>query len=583
MKVIEPGNIHLVNYWQQQFDQRKELTKENAELYNNKTFEDVENYTATSLKGVDNNLGVTANKERDLFEQTFISQGLRNDPAGTKLQKSRMPVPPKNSVLDLDFDSVQSRKYYETNYDVETSKAVAQAKQFLQSDDAVELLGGKENRKTVTEAVQKSVALQRGQSFTTDKLAKTVIKFLNPLQGKAVRIALASIAQLPKQYISIGFNTMVNLGTDFGLFAKALGVSNKLQLFDQFNIGLRGETKAGYNKEVDTGEIERALVGNNREKIGAAVGKKASQLSEFLMSGLVKSDISVARTSWLAFYMQSLKQQGVDVRKVDWQNEHLSPNMKAAAYAEQMVSRNQNPNDASSMANIYKQDKSGWLTLIRNVILPFSSFSVNMRMRMTNDVQKLFTASTKEGKKEAAKSLLATATEQAAFNALKVFFIGQLTTFGAKAVAKALGFDDDDDEEKKKQEAEKRKKKWLANTASDLFFSGMGSGTQSLMQDGINKINQLLATKVDEEGNKVFVPDLFYTPDKTWLDGLGMYSIAPKKVMDVLKDGKLLTYGADKVTKGGFKPETERVDLTPEEQKTMLLIGVIDGLLFWTQ
>jgi hypothetical protein len=227
---------------------------------------------------------------------------------------------------------------------------------------------------------------------------------------------------------------------------------------------------------------------------------------------------------------------------------------------------------------------------MRNVVLPFSSFGVNMRMRMTNDMQKILNGT---AKKEAAFSLAATIAEQLTFNAMKVYLLGMLTTVGANALAKMLGYmdDDDDDEDKEKVtikigekeiDTTKSMKKWVANSFSDLFIGGMGTLTQKGFNESMNAAYKLVATEEYANGYINEFPSLYYVPNQTeadWWDDKGSYAIMPKKVIDVWRHGKLaLTGEIDKVVKGGLEPEYEKVELTQEEQRMHMLIFCIDAL-----
>ena len=140
-----------------------------------------------------------------------------------------------------------------------------------------------------------------------DKIAGSVMM-------KSARLALGSVTQLPKQYLSVLVNTSVNLGTDIPLLFEAYRVSgfrNNLELFDKFNIGLRGSTIAGYNKENAIFADENAGTVDRTKAILYDVNKASKALYDGTMKALELSDVSIARTTWLAFYMKSLKKQGI--------------------------------------------------------------------------------------------------------------------------------------------------------------------------------------------------------------------------------------------------------------------------------
>ena len=103
--------------------------------------------------------------------------------------------------------------------------------------------------------------------------------------------------------------------------------------------------------------------------------------------------------------MQDLKRQGIKLDDINWQTEHENPNLEAAAYAEQQVSRTQNPNDVSSGSSFYR-DSRGTSGFFKNLVLPFSTFVVNAGSH--HDVQKILYGGNKA---EAFKSLVGAAAE----------------------------------------------------------------------------------------------------------------------------------------------------------------------------
>lgn len=444
LQKIEPNNIKLVDFWINKFEERADDVAASSEIYNNKIFERYNNYTATKAKAI-NGSSINAEGE-DIFKATMLSKKLDASPSKTKMNRIKSSVLPANTVYDLDFDSVQGERFYDTNYDLETAPHIAKVRAFFSTPESEKLLGGSRNKKFVMESIKNAVLKQKNKQLQAPELERNIVRAVNILQAKGARIALGSISQLPKQYISVASSTVANLGTDMGLYFQALRVSNKIKLFDQSSIAMRGDTKAGYNHDMDIASIDRSVLGNSFVRNSRQALSTMAKVAETAMSALVKSDVSVARTSWLSYYMQDLKKQGVDINKIDWNKAHEDYNKEAGAYAEQMVSRSQNPNNNTELGSLYRDTKGGSM-ILKNMILPFSSFAVNQRVRMTNDLQKLIKGGNKS---EAARSLAATFLEQGIFNAIKVYALGALTTAGARGLASAFGFWDDQDEKKVK-------------------------------------------------------------------------------------------------------------------------------------
>lgn len=589
---IEPNNIKLVDFWIKKFNERVDEVADSSEIYNNKIFERYNNYTATKAKAVN---GGTINQEQeDIFKVTMSSKKLDASPSKTKLNRIKSGVLPAGTAYDLDFDSVQAERFFDTNYDLETAPAIAKVRAFFDDPASANLLGGEKNKRQIMDGVKQAVLKQKNKQLPAPELERNFVRALNVLQAKGARIALGSISQLPKQYLSVASSTVINLGSDIGLFFKALGISNKIQLFDQSSIAVRGGAKAGYNHDADVAAIERSVSGNNLIRNTREALSGLTKIAETSMSALVNSDVSVARTSWLAYYMQDLKRQGQDISTIEWDKAHESFNPEAAAYAEQMVSRSQNPNNNTELGALYRDTKGGSMVL-KNMLLPFSSFSVNQRVRMTNDMQKLLRGGEKA---EAARSLAATAIETGVFNAIKIYALGTLTTMGARALASMFGFWDDEDEEKSKayEEVEikigesslnvtDKQKRLAGNMMSDYFFSGMGGMTQQAIQKGMNFIYSNIATEnYPNAGKETKSPNLFYIldpvkQDAQWSDW-GMYGITPAQYINATKNAEEAILGTtDQVVKGGMgeKVETETVDITSDEQNMAMLNFVINS------
>jgi hypothetical protein len=592
---LSDDNKKLVDFWQKQYEGIKDRFKESSEIYNNKEFSAIEHgYTSTRMKGVD---GMQpAAEEKNIFEKTFAAKKIDKSPAGTKLKRSTAPNLERGLALDLDFDTVQGDRFYESVYDVETGKALTKASMFFESPEARDILGNERNVHIMRKRIKESVDIQRFSQAKPDVGGAAVEKILTKVQMKGARIALGSLSQFLKQYPSVAFATVVNLGTDAPLFFKALTISNEHKLFEQFNIGERGSTKAGFNKEVDFEGMKKTKFGSSLQSTWSRIGDASSKLTDLIMTPLVKSDVSVARTSWLAYYMQDLKRQGVDINGIDWSRAHEQTNEEAAAYAEQMVSRTQNANDISSMPDLYQRRGGGGI--IKNIFLPFSSFSTNMRAKMTNDLQKILHGGEKG---EAALSLTASLAEQAAFNYVKVYAISTGVTYLYQTLAKAFGVWDDDDEEKAKAKDKiditiaghtvsttDKAKKVFANTFSDFFFSGLGALPQEYLQKGLSAIYAAHATETypDAKGksggpmvnNK---PPLFWSPKldetQTRINGFGLYGGTLQRFIDLYDNFEPSVMGTtDHYDKGGFTPETSKAAISDTEKRVMLITMVVD-------
>jgi len=556
-------NQKIVEFWQQQFADRRETVAENSEIYSNLPFEEVNNYTPitySKLRGVKDQTAAST-----MFDPTFSRRKIDETPAGTKNRRRRYFVlPGQNAVLDLDFDSATADRFYETNYDVETNKAKAQIRMFLDNKNATTVLGTPQNVDLFRNALSAAAASQKGSSPQITAVERIIEKGANLVAAKSARIALGGLSQLPKQYVSVAARALVNLGSDAPLFLKAWKMGSDYEIFNGLNIGQRGSTKAGYNREADFSRIDRSDFGNNFQQTLGKLDKLAKSFADLSMKALIYSDVKVARTSWLAFYMQSLQEQGIDIANFNPAEAHNNLNEKAAAYAEQQVSRTQNPNDPSSMGQAYHQ-KGALRTLFR-IFAPYSSFATNMRMSMTSDAQKLRFGN-KNVRREAVRSLVATATEAAIFNTIKFYVVGMLTTEIAQFFAQAANMWDDDDEEyDDSTKLSKAGQKVLSGTISDFLSSGMGSAPQTAFNQVANWVIKS-ANGSDEKAPGFFT---VYDPGKygeydysQW----GMFASPLQTAVDAGSQARMAITGQTDKYKGNMFNQTKtRVDIKPEER-----------------
>ena len=559
----QKANLKMVKFWVDKFATYKDLFFEQSDMLNNKPLEDIGNYTATKEKNFD---GVIDDKalEDYLTNRFFGNPSINVKPSGAKNNRVRQRSLGVNKLLNLDFDFIQNDVMHTNLHDLYTSDGVSELRNFFANPNTEKLLGGKHNYDLLKSQMEQTIQHQRGNlQFTNNKAMKALNKGLEVLQAKGARSALASFTQFAKQYLSVSFNLFGNLGTDVDLVIDAIKMSNSSEFFNSKNIGLRGSTKAGFNKE--------SIFRQDDSNLRSAFENNSSQLYELLMKPLEMSDVSIARTSWLAFYMKDLRKRGVKFTTDEIMSEGYKLDEEASAYAEQMVSINQNANDASSMASAFKNTDTA-MQFIKNVFLPFSTFATNQRARMTLDFKNVINGST-EQRKESAKSLVATMAEQAVFNGIKIALNYALTVAGISA-SKMIGLIDDDDEERaKKFLKEGLWNKFKMNTINDMFFTGMGSLTEKGLQTVTNE-----AFKITDNKPPFFIFDGSNEPGIT--SDWGVYSSGVKLYYNFGNDIYKLAKPYKTVVGGGYETKIVEIDgeLPKEARNAYALNLVIDGL-----
>jgi hypothetical protein len=156
----------------------------------------------------------------------------------------------------------------------------------------------------------------------------------------------------------------------------------------------------------------------------------------------------VGTVSWFSYYKKSLKQQGLSTN-IDWKNHEK--NDKAFAYANSMIDKNQNASDSDLTGNIYSSKKAG-VRIVRNIIAPFSSFTMNSKARIHSDLLNMFNWKSDGAKAslDSLRSLMAGLAEVVAFNTLQK----GIKAFIIYEIASSLFGGDEDDEEYKKLKAQ---------------------------------------------------------------------------------------------------------------------------------
>ena len=253
------------------------------------------------------------------------------------------------------------------------------------------------------------------------------------------------------------------------------------------------------------------------------------------------------------------------------------------------------------MAALFKE--RGIAKLLIRTVMPFSTFSTNMRMRFFNDVEKL-TKGTPEAKKEAMQSLVATGVEQIAFNSIKVYLLQAMIQQPlVTALAQAFGVLGKDEEEDKnykdpvlntawgsRVESSDNATKVLANSFSDFFFSGLGSYSQMIANTGMNKVYGAMVDEEYKDGKISKEPQLYFIPKKM-TDALfdpsewGMYGIAIAKAMETMQNADeaygytdLYYKDNDKNLVASERIKTKKAPIPDEYQRAYAFIFMINAL-----
>ena len=435
----------ITNEWA---SRRDDLADISLNVYNRILGKDI-NYTPDSFTLVEEPSS-TADIGEPIFEGT--REVIYDKETGVLKPKKPSFVLPESRIVNLGFDSQNSRSLNAALTDIYTAEGIQQLKGFVNSDAYSKIIPNKSDRDLITERLRRYIDAKRGVSFIKSS-NEPFIKALNKFSSLAVGRALGGPTQFIKQLTPI-VNTMVNAGpvsTIKGLTLLTNPAVNKFLNNSGYGIANRGIQSLS-SLESSNSKIENAAKTN----LGKAVNQLNKVNQAYLQFFVANPDKFAARASWLSYYTNSLKKQGINPNGIDWNTHKI--NKEAADFAEQQVTRQQNVSDIDLQGEIFNS-KNPFIQFGRKVVLPFANFLLNQKTRMYSDLSTLASkTSTSQDKKTSAKSLGGLAAETIAFNAIGLILLQALD----------LATIEEDDEERKQKMLENRFKGRLGNAIKDI-------------------------------------------------------------------------------------------------------------------
>ena len=355
-------------------------------------------------------------------------------------------------------------------YDAYTSEVWQRMNQFFKTPGAASVVGGSENLDYLNFGLKTLQAAQRREGGgAQDKMDRAVGALIQRARKYASHLALGGIRQFLQQPADQLTNAVVNVGPQ--LVGRSITQVNKARpVLALSSIGDRGELIGGTNwdntLEAEMASLARSLQGGLVDRFDASTEK----IQRAIMFALTKSDVAAARTAWIAYYTKYIEENGGEL--MDWQKEADAIKngdefrREALAYATVNTDVTQGSSDPTKMARIAQHGGNSWQSLAKGVFNPFSSFTIGMRERITNDVADLLYGgnmydengeATPHGERaqRAARSLTATIAANAAFTAIRIYVVKAAITAGAEGLRALMqsAFGGDDDE---KDDAENR-------------------------------------------------------------------------------------------------------------------------------
>lgn len=445
---VDPKNLEAIEYWINKWDAEFDNIYDVALSVYNKQLDRDLNYTPDRFVKLQ-----SYSEPSDILEEDspfLLKNGYTYKKESGSLMKATRPdgIPkdadgnPK-SYIDLSFDSKNANALYEALVDINTAEHIRQADAFFNLKDKYrKIVPDKDDANLLKGRFQSYVRNIRNKNpYDNDEMSKA-IRTLNRISKFGVGQALGGITQPLKQVIPIGLNTIINSGdlkvTNFMLD------KDKMDFVKNSGYGI---ATRGIESQAQIDSLNKKIKQASESK-GQKSIKKLEELNEKMLKiFLVNPDVYIARASWMMYYEQSLKKQGINPAQVDYKNHEL--NKKAADYAQRMVDRQQNISDPELAGDLFT-NKNALTQAFMKTLMPFSSFRVNQSARLGADLATVLDkTATKEDKEIAYRSLTGYAIEMATFR-----YMSRVISMSLGSMAlMALGREEDDDEYEKRLKA----------------------------------------------------------------------------------------------------------------------------------
>lgn len=512
----------------------KELADEtalNTASVHNKAFIPVINYAPSSLKTM----------EAEAAPPEAQRTSAKPVQAGTT-KEARRTMSPAQAYDFKDYLNGMLMAYNETLHDVETSKHLQLFNNVANNPDFVKLVGGTENKNAIINRVISTDKIEKKLGDRTNETIGILNSVMDGVSQIGVTTALGGLDQIALQYPSAAMTSLIMLGKDADLFFATPNKFTNKELEKQVNKILQKNDIAvrGQAHKYELGSTKFDLKSKN--KIARILGKTRKQLGmiqkDWLLKPLILSDVSVAQRSYMAFYLKSLRQQGI--KAVDLATEHEKANepsrKQAAAYASLMISNLQVASTSAGRSAFMQAPDN--MALIRKLIFPFSSFPINTKIRMGRALNKMYSS---PNKAEGWREFMAVFTEAATFASMKIYilpFYYAAVKAGMEAIAGFEAPEEEDDEEEESSKKWRKLKTQMMAEAIPFNVGAVGAyGTPLLINQLNYRLTETEARTVNEFLNDMGDDPMFIKMQNfnkyNEFSGFGQYGIGMDRFADI--------------------------------------------------
>jgi len=500
------GSYEILNFWIKKFDFYKDAFKENTEeVYGERFVEVLKNYLPISTE---KSAGEIIIEDKGIRPAYLGGSPVMKQAAST-MERAKSKNLPDGYRLSLDFDSNMFKKISEVMWDINSTEAMFDVKNFFDNKKVRKALG-KDNTALMVKSIERMVRIQRGLvQYDIDPIGKRALWGAATVKKIAAIQALGTASAYIKQYNGVVVNGMIRLGPQHIdlLFSSIRDISvlkkDKIELVEMF-LSTRGDIQGGVQQGYQKATAaEKRAISSYADKINKDFGVKKKVIQNALFYSLRKGDTDAAKGTWLAYYKKYLRKKGYDVSKLDMSEEHLKLEgdkirKDAASYAIQNVEETQISSDQSRESILYSKEAGSLTKILKDIFLPYSRFVLQAKMRTLIDLANAKRAQ-RNGDTEALKSsissILGTMGEQAVFHSVN-YFILKPTVHGLANFIKGLfGIDDEEYDWKFKM------LQFKSRLVTDLNPLVIGNAMEGLQLEFMNWIDYLGSDDSNEFGS----------------------------------------------------------------------------------
>lgn len=600
-KEVDSADWVSKNMW----EKKKQEFKRHAEENLNETFDAEErpNYHPKTYMRIYDRVEVDSPDSRDPKIDVVNPKE-----TGRSKERTLRGVLPEDKVVDYRFEYSTFKTYQDEIFEIESYEAAKTFKYMSKIKGFDEIFGGEQNANFVKNTYNQQYKTLRYGQKNADVLSGSVgLSVLRSARNIGTAIGLARGTQFLTQ-ATPAMSTIIQAGKYFYDVLRS-GVSPEIKLFDYGIIGARGFEMGSIGKSESTQALSYT-------KTKRGVAKRLTQYSQWtgrnrdrVLKILAKTDESVARKSFLAYYLKYMNEvAGIKTTAKDLSTEHLRMDETrkiAISYAQQAVDETQGSSSRVLLSELKRNDSGSSIAeIMKTIAMPFNNFASNTKARIIEDGRKLMIGN-KEQKIEAGLDLLGTTIESTAFAGINAFVLGGVLRYGIKQVfSKIFGIDND---EELYAAVSSRFKQFYTNVTREMLFSGVGGTVENAGIEAANRVAYWMMTMSGNESGKDYYEwlrkdPMFKPPFEQKKEGLsnvisnlGGYGIAFRTGMDGYNDVSGAITGEVKseytfskqVGKGGVSGKLSGdfekvVRLNDNQRNYYMFMGLLNGAAIFT-